>query len=158
MKNTIMLSMLVSVLVIASIAMVSAVKPISSLNPDFGFVANGASCADQQKNSINYNINDSVWVKGSPLDSSTTYEWEIVGQKGDASGDPDVLVANGTITGENIVCFNEYKINNNDFGLYKLKVDEKQAGVIHVIPEFSFYIGALTLVSALGVFFLVRRK
>lgn len=156
-----MLSILVSILVIASIAMVSATKPVSSLNPDFGFVINGAACANQQKNSIDYNINDSVWVKGSPVDSSVTYEWKIFGQKGNGSSDPDVLVASGTLIGpftNNTVCFNAYNITNGDLGLYKLEIDTKQAGVYHVIPEFGLFAGALTILSAVGVFFFVRRK
>jgi hypothetical protein len=31
-------------------------------------------------------------------------------------------------------------------------------GSVPMVPEFGFYVGALTLVGAMGLFFLIRRK
>ena len=53
--------------------------------------------------------------------------------------------------------------SNSETGLvndYSSLMVDLYVGVVNIalIPEFGFYVGALTLLSAVGVFFLVRRK
>ena len=54
-------------------------------------------------------------------------------------------------------CFDAYTVQNDDCGVYKAKFSNKQDNY-HVIPEFGIFAGAMTVLSAIAVFFIIRRK
>jgi hypothetical protein len=159
MKNTIMLAMLVSVLVIASIAMVSAAQPISITNgngnPGDIDTARAPDCTSPQ-NENQYYPGEQVWIKGSGFDVGT-YEWDI---SGTSKCDKGIIIKDGLVTTDSNgnFCFEAYTVANDDCGVYKVNVGKNKNDNYHVIPEFGTMVGILTALSAVGVFFFVRRK
>ncbi len=193
--------MLVSILVIASIAAVSAVSPNCGngiINPpseecDDGNNDDGDGCAsnckietiggnsssgsiwttngdcgDETQDENQYAIGGTIFVNGAGFDAGD-YDWEIKGLGGSensgASCDPDAVVALGshTVDSTGNFCFNAYTVANDDWGEYKVDFSNKHDNYrvnlgLPVIPEFGTTVGILTALSAVGVFFLVRRQ
>lgn len=162
MKNKIMLSMLVAVLVIGSIAAVSATHPIELVKENNG---NSGSiwtttnlCGTEQQDVNKYNIGETVYINGAGFDAGD-YEWTITGQPGQASCDPKIVVASDaqTVDSSGAFCFAAYTVQSDDCGEYSVDFGKKNDNY-NVIPEFGTMVGVLTALSAVGVFFLVRRK
>ncbi len=161
MKKTIMLSVLVSILFIASIAMASAEVTIEKDNGgNSGSIWTTTNqCGAEQQDVNQYSPGEHVYINGANFDEGE-YDWDITGQPGQASCDPNTKVASGSIAVDSsrAFCFEAYTVANNDCGVYKVTFGRNKHDNYHVIPEFGLFVGALTLVSAIGVFFLVRRK
>lgn len=110
-----------------------------------------------------YAVGQTVYVHGSNFDNGT-YSWDIIGKPGGASTDPGITVASGNepVNSSGMFCFNAYTIQPGDGGEYGVdfngKHDNYRVNIINAIPEFGFVAGALTLVSAMGIFFFVRKK
>lgn len=106
---------------------------------------------------IKFDINDSVWVKGTGFKEGE-YLWDITGQPGEASCDSTEIVASDfyNVDASGDFCFEAYKVLDDDCGVYKVNFGDKNK-VLHVVPEFGFYIGMMTILSAVGIFFVVRR-
>jgi hypothetical protein len=145
MKKTLALSFL-ALFLIASIAMVSAATVIAGKiydSPNFE-TANAVGSAN-----INVTCIGNVLYTTSLSDGtySVTYN--------DTANCPD----GSTVT----VWAEKGGITNSGTGLvhdFTAVVPNLYLGVINIalIPEFGVFVGALTLLSAVGVFFLVRRK
>lgn len=153
MKNKLALSILVSILVIASISAVSA---------NSGSIKTTRSDCVTPQNENQYNIGELVYIKGADF-AAGTYNWNITGQPGGASCDPTIVVASGSfnVNSSGAFCFYAYTVANNDCGVYSVDFNKKNDNY-HVsavlIPEFSLVVASLTLASAIGIFFFVRRK
>ena len=104
-----------------------------------------------------YNIGENVWIRGDGF-APGEYDWEIEGQPGKASNDPNEIVASGTyiVDDSGYFCFDAYEVLNDDYGVYKANFNNKFDNY-HVVPEFGFIMGMLTVLSAVGVFFVVRK-
>jgi len=161
MKNTIMLSMLVSILVIASITAVSA---------DAGAIwTTKNDCGDSTQDANQYARGEKLYINAANLEPSTVYNWSITGLGGSenagASCDPSIVVANGiySTNSSGAICFEAYTIALDDCGEYSVDYDGKKDNYrvdenLPVVPEFGTMVGILTALGAVGTFFLVRRK
>ena len=157
-----MLLMLVSVLVVASIAAVSA-KPECNGNPGAIWTIRN-DCGTEEQDANQYAIGEKVYINGKDF-CEGSQNWTITGQPGGASEDPGIVVASGSqaVNSSGEFCFEAYTVQSDDGGAYSVDFDGKNDNYrvdldLPVIPEFGFYVGALTLLSAVGAFFLVRRK
>ena len=157
-----MLTMLVSVLVIASIVAVSADQPIelvkeSNGNPGSIWTTTNL-CGTEQQNVNKYNIGETVYINGAGFDEGS-YDWAITGQAGQASCDPKVVVASDsqTVDSSGAFCIEAYTVQSDDCGVYTVDFGKKNDNY-HVIPEFGTMVGILTALGAVGVFFFVRKK
>lgn len=78
-------------------------------------------CSDPApQNENHYQTGETVYVRGSNFQSSTTYGWMVTGQPGNASSDPGVVVGSGTVTtdGGGAFCLAAYTIPPGDRGEY----------------------------------------
>jgi len=153
--------LILAFLIISVIGLVSA-NPVSITKENQG--NSGAiwttrdDCGDEQQNVNQYDIGEDVYINGENFNPGE-YDWEIKGQPGQASCDPNTIMAGGSITTDQDgnFCFNAYTIANNDCGEYKVTFNNKHDNY-HVIPEFGLTIGILTVLSAITIFFIIRRK
>jgi len=115
-------------------------------------------CGDEQQNVNQYDIGEKVWINGRNFNEGD-YEWAITGQPGGASCDPNIVVVNGTRTVDSSgsFCFNAYTVLSGDCGEYKVDFNNKHDNY-NVIPEFGLFVGMITILSAVGVFFVIRKK
>lgn len=157
MKNTIMLAMLVSVLVIASIGSVIA--------PPNG---NGVGSPDTECQNhgfdfgiAKYQCNSIVPEEGSAFDSyNITVEW--FGELEDCSSvdwtaDPAV---DGILSkeGQDYVVYYDGTSGTIEKGDHGISHVTFCGDLPPVVPEFGATVGILTALGAVGTFFLVRRK
>lgn len=84
-------------------------------------------CGDESQDVNHYVTGEQVYINGAGFSPNTTYPWEIKGKAGGASGDPNIVVASGTITtnSNGAFCFNAYTIQPDDWGEYQVKVSNK---------------------------------
>lgn len=115
-------------------------------------------CGDEQQDVNEYDIGEVIYINGANFDEGT-YDWEIKGQPGQASCDPNQIVVSGdyTVDESGAFCFEAYTVEEGDCGVYKAKFSNKQDNY-HVIPEFGAVVGIMTVMGAVGLFFLVRRN
>lgn len=167
MKKILISSIFVLFLVAAFISAVSAIRPDwSACNGNAGSIwTTRDDCGDEIQDVNSYAIGEKVFINGKNF-CQGNYNWSITGQPGGASEDPGIVVALGSKvvdTAAGLFCFEAYTIQADDGGEYKVlfggKHDNYRVDIdAPVIPEFGFYAGALALLGAVGVFFLVRRK
>lgn len=159
MKKQILSAILVINLVLILAGATSAV----SQNPGAIWTTR-SDCGDVSQNVNQYAIGEAVYVNGAGFDEGT-YNWTVMGNPGGSSCDPSVVVASGSYaadgTGE--FCFQAYTVQQDDCGEYKVNFGNKNDNFridlnLPVVPEFGVVVGMLTLVSAVGIFFFVRRK
>ena len=112
-------------------------------------------CVPQDSNE--YGIVENVWIRGDNFFPGE-YDWEIKGQPGKASCDSNEVVANGSyiVDDSGYFCFEAYGVMNDDCGVYKADFNNKFDNY-HVVPEFSTVVAMLTILSAVGIFFVVRK-
>ncbi len=145
MKKTFMLPVLVSLLVIASIGAASAGTLIAGKiydSPNFE-EADGVGGAN-----INVTCNQNLKTTQSLTDGTYSVIFSI---------------AQCPLNSEVTVVAEKDGFSNTGTGIvhdYSQLVVDLYIGVVNIalIPEFGLAIGALTLVSAVGIFFFVRRK
>ncbi len=86
------------------------------------------SCGDSSQDVNQFDIGDTVYINGSGFDSGS-YGWQIKGQPGGASADPNIVVASGTVTvywySGGTFCFAAYVVAADDDGEYSVKVGTK---------------------------------
>jgi len=116
------------------------------------------NCGDEQQDVNHYLPGEHVFINGANFDERD-YDWTIKGQPGGASCDPSIVVASGTktVNSSGAFCFDAYTVANDDCGEYKVKFENKGDNY-NVIPEFGLVVGIMTVLSAVGVFFFIRRK
>ena len=156
MKKTLNLFVLAFIFVML-IGFVPAPQPACNGNSGSIWTTTG-TCGDPQ-NENHYNISDKVFINGANF-CPGTYDWEIKGQPGNASCNPNIVVASGSnyvVDASGAFCFEAYTVQNNNCGEYKAYFDGKHDNY-NVVPEFGTMVGILTALGALGVFFLVRKK
>ncbi|MEK6918359.1 MAG: hypothetical protein AABW51_05420 [Nanoarchaeota archaeon] len=121
-------------------------------------------CGNQTQNVNQYAKGEKVYINGNNFEPGN-YEWSITGLNGGASCDPNTKVINGTygVGDSKKFCFEAYTVNLDDCGEYKASFGGKKDNYrvdldAPVVPEFGVIIGGLTILSAIGVFFMVRRR
>jgi hypothetical protein len=120
-------------------------------------------CGNSSQDVNHYAIGEDVYINGAGF-CHQTYNWAITGNPGGSSGDPGAVVANGSlhVDSSGKFCFKAYTVQTDDWGEYKAdfgnKGDNYRVDETPVVPEFGTIIGILTALSALGLFFVVRRK
>jgi hypothetical protein len=139
---------------------VSAEKPVNmTVTPGSGSIwTTNGDCGTESQDVNEYNLGEKVYINGDKFEAGD-YDWTITGQPGQASCDPNAIVASGTKTVDSsgAFCFDAYIVANDDCGVYSVDFGKKNDNY-HVIPEFGIFAGVLTLVCAVGVFFMIRRK
>jgi len=152
------IGILLVVMSIALLGLVSAVSMSSESGGSGAIWTTKDDCGDEQQDVNEYDIGDAVYINGDNFDEGD-YDWSITGQPGGASCDPGIVVANGIypVDETGAFCFEAYTVQEGDCGVYKARFSNKQ-DAYHIIPEFGIVIGALTALSAIGIFFFVRRK
>ncbi len=131
---------------------------VSAVSADSGATwTTSETCGDPQ-NVNEYDIGDIVYINGANFDEGE-YDWEIKGQPGQASCDPNTVVASGayTVDESGAFCFEAYTVQEGDCGVYKSFFSNKHDNY-HVIPEFGTIVGIMTVMGAVSIFFLIRRK
>ena len=139
------------------VSMLIFVFMLSVVSATSGSIWTTRESCDTPQNENHYDIGEDVWIKGENFDEGD-YDWNITGQPGQASCDPKEIVANGsyTVDGTGAFCFKAYTVENDDCGEYKASFDKRQDNY-HVVPEFGFFVGMLTILSAVAMFFVVRK-
>ena len=154
----------ISILLIAILSVSLLISTVSAVSVSTEHGGSGAiwttmnDCGDEQQHVNEYDVGDIVYINGDNFDEGD-YDWSIKGQPGQASCDPGIVVVEGNYpVGETgAFCFEAYTVQEDDCGVYKAKFSNKQDNY-HIIPEFGTVIGILTMMSAVGVFFLIRKK
>lgn len=88
-----------------------------------------ADCGDIQQDVNHYSNGETVFINGANFDPGD-YQWEIKGQPGNASSDPNEVVASGTYTVDitGAFCFAAYVVGSDDgydSGEYKVTFGNK---------------------------------
>ena len=151
---------LLAVLIIFSLNLVSAVSITKENQGNSGSIwTTRNDCGTEQQNVNQYDLGEDIYINGANFDEGD-YDWDITGQPGGASCDSSIVVASGTetVNESGIFCFNAYTIANDDCGEYKATFGRNKHDNYHVIPEFGLFVGALTMLGAVTLFFIIRRK
>lgn len=158
-----MLSVLALFLVLA-ISVVSANNNPPSCNDNQGSIwTTRSDCGTEQQDENQYAIGEKVYIRGEGF-CPGDYDWDITGQPGQASCDSNSVVISGnrTVDSSGNFCFEAYTVNSNDCGVYHAefgnKGDNYHVSNTPLIPEFGLTIGILTIVGAVGTFFLIRKQ
>ena len=170
MKKTLALSLFVlSFLLVLSISMISAV-PVCNENKGSIWTTRGG-CGDQIHDANQYATGEKIYINGKKFECPS-YSWSITGKPGGASEDPGIVIASGvqSISSNGTFCIEAYTVKSDDGGVYNVKFGIKKDSYranekinnnknpIPLVPEFGVYVGLLTLVSAVGLFLVIRRK
>ncbi len=124
-------------------------------------------CGEPSQNVNHYEVGEQVYLNGVGFYKNGEYTWTVKGNKGGASCDSGVVVASDVLPlyEEESFCFPVYTVQEGDCGVYKvrfgMKVDSYRVDLENYVPnapEFGTVVGVLTVLGALGVFFVVRRK
>ncbi|MCH7850989.1 MAG: hypothetical protein IH845_05085 [Nanoarchaeota archaeon] len=151
-------------LVVMSFSLVSANSGSSS--PHGSIWTTTSLCGEESQDVNHYNLNESVYINGENFEEGS-YDWTVSGlggsKKSRASCDPFDTVATGTysVNSSGDFCFEAYTVALDDCGEYRVKFDNKKDNFrvnTEVVPEFGTIIGMLTILSAAGIFFVVRRE
>ncbi len=151
-----------SIMLVMSLAVMLAGFISANGNPGSIWTTNG-DCGDESQDVNHYGLGETVYINGNNFNAGI-YAWDITGQPGQASCDPNIVVASGNITidSSGAFCFEAYTIQIGDCGEYKASVGNKhdnyRVDEIPMVPEFGIFIGAITVLSAVAVFFVIRRK
>jgi hypothetical protein len=149
------------------LSLVAAVPAGCNGNPGSIWTTNG-DCGTEQQDVNQYAIGDKVFINGAGF-CPGTYNWDISGQPGGASCDPGAIVASGTktVNPDGTFCFEAYTVQADDVNcggnVYNANFNGKGDNYhvnenLPTVPEFGATVGVLTVLGALGAFFLVRRK
>jgi len=155
---------LIGIFIILSLSFISAVTITKENNGNSGSIWTTREDCVAPQNENQYNIGEHVWINGTGFDSLTEYEWRIVGLpennlNGGASCDAGTTVKSGseTTNANGEICFDAYTVQEGDCGEYKAYFDNKKDNY-HVVPEFGFVVGIMTILASVGVFLFVRRE
>ena len=118
------LGVIVMFLVLAMSA-VSAVPPACNGNPGSIWTTRD-DCGAEQQDVNQYAIGEKVFINGKDF-CADNYNWDITGQPGGASEDPNVVVASGSeeVNLDGSFCLEVYTIQNDDGGEYKVSFGSK---------------------------------
>ena len=85
-----------------------------------------SSCGVEAQDVNHFQIGDVVYINGSGFNPGV-YAWSIKGQPGQASADPDTIVAAGLVVVDQSgsFCINAYTVKSDDAGEYHVKVGTK---------------------------------
>jgi hypothetical protein len=120
-------------------------------------------CGDASQDVNHYAIGDVVYINGANFNPDT-YSWDITGQPGGASCDPNIVVVSGneTVDANGNFCFAAYTVQNDDCGEYKAHFNNKQDNYRvdddNQIPEFGVIGAALGATVAVAGFLILRKR
>ena len=83
-------------------------------------------CGDETQDVNVFARGDFVFINGAGFDPGT-YDWDIMGNPGGSSADPEMMVASGTHTvgSTGIFCFKAYRVAMDDWGEYNVEFSDK---------------------------------
>lgn len=117
------------------------------------------SCGEDPQNANEYFVGQMVYINGANFPAGT-YAWDIASSPFKLAD--QVASGNVVVDATGKFCFAAYTIAEQDSGVYQATVDGNKKDNYHIgtpmVPEFGTVIGIATVLGALGVFFLVRRK
>jgi hypothetical protein len=134
---------------------------IALATPGSIWTTNG-DCGDASQDVNHYAIGDVVYINGANY-AEDIYSWDITGQPGGASCDPDVAVASGNkvVDASGNFCFAAYTVQKDDCGEYKATVGNKHDNYRvneTQIPEFGVIGATLAITVAIAGFVIIRKK
>ena len=148
-------------MILVLISFVSATACVECENPKELTIVNGTVYTGSIDNPVagatisavcHHNGTDYTKNGHAPSDADGKYIVFFLPEKCTYGDYVTVNAEQGSLTGTS-----EGQITLNDVQQWCAKLD---VGLVNVplIPEFGFYVGALTLISAIGIFFIVRRN
>lgn len=150
--NKILAFVILALLIISITGMVSA-------RVNSGAIWTTKESCDTPQDANQYFVGEKVYIHGSNF-APATYNWNIF-----AVPEKDPAIASGSynVTSNEEFCFYAYTIQPEDNGVYKtylgdVKSDNYHIATTPIVPEFGLFVGALTVMGAVGVFFFVRRQ
>lgn len=152
---------LISLFLMISVVIVSAedVTLTFSSNCNSGSIWTTRQGCETPQDENHYAQGEDIYIHGRNFDKEV-YKWDIEGQPGRASGDPKIIVANGSyqVNSTGDFCFYAYTVQEDDWGEYKVTFNNKHDNYrVPVVPEFGIIIGSLTIVGAVILFFIIRK-
>lgn len=158
--------MILTVFVLLSVlSSVSANHAVVTLNGNPGNIwTTTGSCGPKSQSENHYVTGNIIYINGKGLLNNGRYNWTITGNSGSSSCDPKIIVATGLnrVDDTGNVCIEAYTINSNDCGEYKVAFGTKdnsyRVDTTPTVPEFGLIAGITTVLGALGMFFVVRKK
>ena len=156
MKKLLVSSILIFVLMISFMAIVSAL-------PNSGVIwTTRDNCGENPQNENHFFVGEKVYINGENF-AAGTYNWTITGLP--SSCDDGIVVASGNyvVDSSGAFCFEAYTVNLDDCKEYQADFNGKHDNYhvnpsVPVVPEFGLIVGLLTMLGAVGAFFVIRRK
>lgn len=99
-----------------------------SVQADSGAIwTTNASCGSVGQDLNHFAKGQLIYVNGAGFDANQVLNWDITGNPGGSSCDPNQVVASGTVTADSTgaFCFSAYTVAQNDCGEYKVNVGNK---------------------------------
>ncbi|HEY9704986.1 MAG TPA: hypothetical protein V6C58_21285, partial [Allocoleopsis sp.] len=83
-------------------------------------------CGSATQDANHYAIGAHLYINGNGFNEGT-YDWEVYGNPGGSSADPNIVVASGTVNVDSTgsFCFYAYTVQPDDDGEYKFNVGGK---------------------------------
>lgn len=158
MKKTLSL-VVMGVMLVLTLGVLSATPPVCNENSGAIWTTKG-DCGIGQQDVNQFSVGEKVFINGDNF-CANNYNWSIKKVSGGPEK-PVVASGNKTVDSSGAFCFEAYTVQAGDSGEYSVDFGKKNDNY-HVfnptnVPEFETTVGIVTVLGALGVFFLVRRK
>ncbi len=118
----------VAVLAVFSLLMsMVPAQVLATANPGAIWTTAGDCGVDDQNLNV-YNVGDTLYINGSNFTPEASLPWSITGKPGNASSDPNTVVANNSVIvgSDGSFCFEAYTVAADDDGEYGVDVDGKK--------------------------------
>jgi hypothetical protein len=149
-------------IILLSILCLSLVLAINTPENSRNIWTTKNACGNVTQDVNQFALGDKVYINGKNFDP-ISYNWFIRGYAQGSSCDPDINVSSGSYTVDKSgqFCFEAYIVNRDDCGQYKVRLGDNVDNYnvnVPIVPEFGVIIGALTILGAVGTFFIIRRR
>lgn len=113
--------------VIVALFILAAIIPVQAATKSGRIYTTLSDCSEQIQNENHYATGDLIYLHGEGFKEGE-HEWSITGLPGQASSDPNQVVAFGTVMADSqgSFCFAAYEVQPGDDGEYKANVANKK--------------------------------
>ena len=145
--------------ILTLIIFILATSMVFAANSGSIWTTNG-DCGLEQQDVNQYSVGNKVFINGNNFDEND-YDWSVEGQPGQASCDPNVVVASGNMNADGSFCFEAYTLQADDCGESKVHFGNKQDNYRIEelqVPEFSLMTAGFALAGSILLFIVLRKK